>query len=85
MTYRDFTPDSTIVPGDTLIRVQAWQTQYGSGVHYEEMEVLAVEETRIQVANPDGGNYRSNKNRSARTRWYKRTSPILAGRVIRSA
>ena len=82
MTYTDYTATAEIASGDILISVMYAETQYGPYLSYTEYEVSQVEADRIQVINPDGGNYRSNKNRSARTRWYKRTSPILAGAVI---
>jgi hypothetical protein len=82
MTYADYTATAEIVPGDILISVMYAETQYGPYLSYTEYEVSQVEADRIQVINPDGGNYRSNRNRSARTRWYKRTSPMLAETVI---
>jgi hypothetical protein len=82
MTYSDYTAGADIKPGDKIVTVLYGESRYGKFLTYNEFTVLAVEENRVQVVNPDGGNYRSNCNRSARTRWYKKTSPILANAVI---
>jgi hypothetical protein len=74
MTYTDYTATAEITPGDRILR----STIAGD----TEWTVLAVEPGRIQIAVPEAGQYLNNRNRTARTRWYKRTSPILAGAVI---
>lgn len=74
----NFDAQTDVQPGDILRRVI-------NGDNYDAVVAIVTDE-KIAIANPDAGRKLTNRNRQAKVQWYKRNSPILAGReVIRSS